>query len=399
MSVVRVRGLTKEFISHGTTVRAVDELDLTLERGEFVCLLGPSGCGKTTTLRAIAGLETPTAGKIEIAGQTVYSSATGTYVPPERRGLGMVFQSYAVWPHMTVADNVGFPLRHGIGKRDKARQLEIDDRVTRILDLMDCAHLARRYPSELSGGQQQRVALARTLVYEPDLLLFDEPLSNLDAKLRERMRVELRDLQQRLGFAALYVTHDREEALSLSDRIMVMRDGVVVQAGSPEEIYERPADAFVADFIGPVNLLPAFAIRRTSDGVIAATGLGDVACAGPVPPGAESASGAAPGAGPGAGEMSVLVRPGSLSVGMQPTAADNCWEAEVEGSTYLGDQIIYSLRVGTERLTATVPARGRPQGGRVFVSAPPALCRVVAGRLYAASAAPSAEATSVAASA
>ncbi|TDE10172.1 ABC transporter ATP-binding protein [Jiangella asiatica] len=373
MSVVRVEGLSKEFVSHGATTVAVDNLDLTLERGEFVCLLGPSGCGKTTTLRAIAGLEAPTGGTIDIAGQIVYSSEAGTYVPPERRGLGMVFQSYAVWPHMTVADNVGFPLRHGIGKRDKARHGEIDDRVARILELMDCAHLARRYPSELSGGQQQRVALARTLVYEPDLLLFDEPLSNLDAKLRERMRLELRELQQRLGFAALYVTHDREEALSLSDRILVMRDGVVIQAGTPEEIYEQPTDVFVADFIGPVNLLPISELRRSSGGVVAVTGIGEVMCA--------DSSLPQLGAVGSAGETSVLVRPGSLVVDTHGEPGANCWEARVEGMTYLGDQVIYALRVGRVRLIATAPTRGRTQGERVFVTAQPDVCRVVAGRL------------------
>lgn len=373
MPVVRVENLRREFRSHGTTTVAVDNLDLTLERGEFICLLGPSGCGKTTTLRAIAGLETPTQGVIEISDQVVFSSESGTYVPPERRGLGMVFQSYAVWPHMTVAENVGFPLRHGIGKRDKARHGEVDDRVARMLELMDCAHLARRYPSELSGGQQQRVALARTLVYEPDLLLFDEPLSNLDAKLRERMRFELRELQQRIGFAALYVTHDREEALSLSDRILVMRDGSVAQAGTPEEIYERPIDDFVADFVGPVNLLPISDLRPTTGGVIAKTELGEVMC--------DTTSDQQAGAGHRAGEASVLVRPGSLKVDTHGESGPNCWQARVKDMTYLGAQVIYSLQVGEVHLIAADSAQSRTDHEWVQVTAPPEVCRIVANAL------------------
>ncbi|GAA0935153.1 ABC transporter ATP-binding protein [Pseudonocardia zijingensis] len=373
MPVVNVRGLTKEFVSNGRVTKAVDNLDLTLEQGEFVCLLGPSGCGKTTTLRAIAGLEIPTSGVIEIGGDTVYSSATGTYVPPEKRGLGMVFQSYAVWPHMTVADNIAFPLKHGVGRADKSRRSEIKDRVDRMLEVMDCAHLAGRYPSELSGGQQQRVALARTLVYEPDLLLFDEPLSNLDAKLRERMRLELRELQQRLGFAALYVTHDREEALTLSDRTLVMRAGVVVQAGPPEEIYERPADVFVADFIGPVNLLPTSEVRSDAGTAVATTALGEVRCvhsAMALEEGADSLP-----------EASVLIRPSSLLVDTGEASGPNQWVARVKSTAYLGEQVIYSLQVGDVSMTASAPAHRRVTAEYVSVTAPPEACRIVRGQL------------------
>jgi iron(III) transport system ATP-binding protein len=370
MPVVHVKNLRKDFTSNGMITAAVDSLNLTLEAGEFVCLLGPSGCGKTTTLRAIAGLEKPTAGTIEIGGQVVFSSETGAYVPPERRRLGMVFQSYAVWPHMTVAENVAFPLRHGIGKRDKARLGEVDDRVAAMLEVMDCAHLARRYPSELSGGQQQRVALARTLVYEPELLLFDEPLSNLDAKLRERMRFELRELQQRIGFAALYVTHDREEALSLSDRILVMRDGSVAQAGTPQEIYELPVDDFVADFVGPVNLLPASEIQTRENGVVALTELGEIVCL--------ADRGQRARMGSRAGASSVLVRPGALVVEAEGGGGPNSWRARVMNVTYLGDQVTYSLEVGGTRLVATTSAHVKTNSEWVQVTAPPDRCRVVA---------------------
>jgi ABC-type Fe3+/spermidine/putrescine transport system ATPase subunit len=238
-------------------VVAVRGVTFTVGAGEHLTLLGPSGCGKTTTLRAIAGLERPTAGEIRIGGSPVFSSTPAVNVPAERRGLSMVFQSYAVWPHMSVFDNIAYGLR--VRKRPEA---EVAARVHEALDLVQLGDLGTRSASKLSGGQQQRVALARAFVFSPSVLLFDEPLSNLDAKLRAEMRVELKELQRRLDITSVYVTHDLEEALAISDRIVVMRDGVIEQVGTPAEIYDRPRNTFVADFVGSANLIRG---RRRAD--------------------------------------------------------------------------------------------------------------------------------------
>ena len=229
---------------------AVNDVNLTVKAGEFVTLLGPSGCGKTTTLRCIAGLERPDAGEIRIGGVTVVAPARGIFLPPEARNIGMVFQSYAVWPHMTVFDNVAYGLRVR-----RAPAAVIKQRTTRALELVGLSHLAERYATRLSGGQRQRVALARAIVYEPSVVLFDEPLSNLDAKLREQMRVELVRLQREVGITSIYVTHDQAEALVMSDRVVVMNKGVIQQIGDPQTIYAKPANAFVANFIGVANLI------------------------------------------------------------------------------------------------------------------------------------------------
>src|SRR2546423_1643306 len=235
---------------HYGEVPAVRGVSFSVQPGEQLTLLGPSGCGKTTTLRAIAGLEQPSAGEIRIGGAPVYSSARRVNIPAEKRGLSMVFQSYAIWPHMSVFDNVAYGLR--VRKRPEA---EVTARVREALDLVQLGELGARSASKLSGGQQQRVALARAFVFSPAVLLFDEPLSNLDAKLRAEMRVELKELQRRLAITSVYVTHDLEEALAISDRIVVMRDGVIEQVGTPAEIYDRPRNTFVADFIGSANLI------------------------------------------------------------------------------------------------------------------------------------------------
>ncbi|MGA9867106.1 MAG: ABC transporter ATP-binding protein, partial [Acetobacteraceae bacterium] len=245
--VVVVDGLA---VAHGG-VRAVHSLSLAAQRGEVVTLLGPSGCGKTTTLRAIAGLETPEAGRIAIDGRAVFDAAAGVDLPPERRGLSMVFQSYAIWPHMTVFENVAFGLR-----ARRAPRGDIEAEVRRGLDQVGLGALADRGATRLSGGQQQRVALARAIAGNPGVILLDEPLSNLDAQLRLAMRAEFKELQRRLGLTAIYVTHDQEEALVLSDRILVMRDGRVEQAGTPAEIHDTPRTRFVADFVGVRNILP-----------------------------------------------------------------------------------------------------------------------------------------------
>ena len=247
MSVTRIE--VKDLVVRYGDQVAVNGVSFTVDRGEHLTLLGPSGCGKTTTLRAIAGLEQPSGGSIGIDGQTMYDSTERKSVQTEQRGVSMVFQSYAIWPHMSVFDNVAYGLR--VRKQSKA---DIKTNVERALDLVQMRHLADRGASKLSGGQQQRVALARAIAFSPTVVLFDEPLSNLDAKLRAEMRVELRELQRRLGITAVYVTHDQEEALAISDRVIVMNVGVIEQIGTPDEVYENPASPFVYEFLGNVNL-------------------------------------------------------------------------------------------------------------------------------------------------
>lgn len=244
---VRVERLTKKY----GEVFAVNDVTVSIHEGEFFSFLGPSGCGKSTLLRCIAGLEVPDVGAIYIGDNLVTSVTENLILPPERRNIGMVFQNYAVWPHMTVFQNIAYPLR--IKKKGKD---EIQGQVTRTLELVRLQGLAERYPSELSGGQQQRVALARALVMNPEVMLLDEPLSNLDAKLREEMRFEIKDLQARTGITIIYVTHDQAESMAMSNRILVMDKGAPQQIGSPREIYETPSDSFVAGFIGLTNLVP-----------------------------------------------------------------------------------------------------------------------------------------------
>ena len=246
MSEVRIEHVFKRF----GDVTAVSDFDLTVKDGEFVSLLGPSGCGKTTSLRMIAGFERATEGEIYIGDHCVSSHIKNTFVPPEKRDIGMVFQSYAVWPHMTVTENVAYPL--------KIQKVPKEERAARVAEMLKLVHLdeyGSRYPHQLSGGQQQRVALARALVMRPGLLLLDEPLSNLDAKLRESMRFEISSIQKELGITFIYVTHDQSEAMTMSDRVVVMSRGVIQQIGTPYEIYRNPANKMVADFIGLVNFV------------------------------------------------------------------------------------------------------------------------------------------------
>lgn len=254
---VRLENLCK---SYGA-VQVVKDVNVSVAAGQTVTLLGPSGCGKTTTLRCLAGLETPTSGRIHVGGVTVFDHAAGIVVEPEKRQIGMVFQSYAIWPHMTVGGNVSFPLQ--IKRLPKA---EIRDRVANVLELVGLGSLYDRSAAQLSGGQQQRVALARALVFEPRLVLFDEPLSNLDANLRDHMREELQALQARLKFTAIYVTHDQEEALSLSDKVILMKDGAIEQTGSPREVFQSPGTTFAAKFLGYSNILAGNAVVKASNG-------------------------------------------------------------------------------------------------------------------------------------
>ena len=254
MSTVEIKGLIKRF---GDEV-AVAGISLNIDKGEFVTLLGPSGCGKTTTLRCIAGLEHPDTGEISIEGVPITSIEKGIFLNPEDRNLGMVFQSYAVWPHMTVFENVAFGL-----KIRQVNRNEIKEKTHKALELVGLGDLAERYATKLSGGQRQRVALARAIVYSPEVILFDEPLSNLDAKLREQMRIELVRLQQEIGITSIYVTHDQTEALVMSDRVVVMNEGIIQQIDNPETIYTHPSNSFVASFIGVANLIEGRFLSRS----------------------------------------------------------------------------------------------------------------------------------------
>jgi len=249
-----IENLHKTFVAPGNVVvNAVDGISLGIETGKLITLLGPSGCGKTTTLRCLAGLERPENGRIVIGNKTMFDSANGHFVSPSDRGIGMVFQSYAIWPHMTVFENVAFPLK--VARDRKYSAAEIKDKVLSALEMVRMSGFESRPATQLSGGQQQRLAFARGLVREPQILLLDEPLSNLDAKLREQMRVELKRLQKRLGITTVYVTHDQSEALALSDEIAVFNFGKIIQRGTPQEIYRYPKSQFVADFIGSANFL------------------------------------------------------------------------------------------------------------------------------------------------
>jgi len=259
-SAFRIQGLTK---SYGTNT-IVDDLDLEIEQGEFLVLLGPSGCGKTTTLRCLAGLETPEQGSIQLNGTTVFDAADRTNVPAHKRNLGMVFQSYALWPNMTVRKNIAYPL-----KVRKMKEALASGRVEEAAAMVDTGHLLDRYPSQLSGGQQQRVAVARGLAAQPDLVLFDEPLSNLDARLRDSVRTEIHRLHETLGFGAVFVTHDQSEAFALGDKLAIMNKGRIEQFGTPQEVFDNPATDFVAEFIGMANrieLTRAGAVWRTQAG-------------------------------------------------------------------------------------------------------------------------------------
>ncbi len=270
---IQIKGLRKHFVSEGKVIKALDDVSLTIPANRIFTLLGPSGCGKTTLLRCIVGLETPDVGEIVIGGETVWSSEKAVYVPTEKRGLGMVFQTYAIWPHMTVFDNVAYPLQNRRVAKDEIRR-----RVAKTLSFVQLEGFEGRPATNLSGGQQQRVALARALVAEPKVILFDEPLSNLDAKLREETRKELKTFLGELGITAVYVTHDRVEALALSDSIAVMRSGRIVEIGTPKKIYFEAEDRFVADFIGRANLISAVVQKHQDGKTFVDSSLGSLAC-------------------------------------------------------------------------------------------------------------------------
>jgi len=325
MSNVVFQGVSKRFPGIGGRdgVVAVRDLNLTVEQGTLVTLLGPSGCGKTTTLRMLAGFETPSEGTIRIGDADV------THVPINTRGIGMVFQSYALFPHMSVRQNVEYGLRAtGLSKSVIAK------RVNEVLGTMHLTNLADRPPAQLSGGQQQRVALARSVVIEPKVLLFDEPLSNLDAQLRERMRDELRALQLRLGITSLYVTHDQSEAMAISDRVVVMRNGIVEQDGSARDVYTRPATSFVAEFMGKANILYAEVEKVYGDTVVARL-------SGGVVPVRSSASITKPG-----DMIRCVVRPEHIAI----DAAGDI-SAPVERIVYQGSHVEYTVKLDGQDCT------------------------------------------------
>ena len=328
-----------------TDVHAVRDAQLEVAGGELVTLLGPSGCGKTTMLRMVAGFELPTRGKIRIGGEDV------TFLPPNARATATVFQSYGLFPHLDVFDNVAYGLRVR-----KVEHAELEKRVLEALDLVGLKELARRSPGRLSGGQQQRVALARSLVVRPQVLLLDEPLSNLDALLREQMRIEIRRIQKTLGITAIYVTHDRVEAMSLSDRVVVMKEGVIQQVGPPSDIYERPDSQFVAGFVGKVAFFPVEVVGATDTGPISCTLNGKPVQAGSMAPGIEK-------------QALLMARPESLRLG---NSGEGACDGTVTTNVYLGSSVesFIATEYGEILVQIDDPSTSRVQaeGSRVSIS-------------------------------
>ncbi len=348
---IRLAGLSKTYA--GAKQKAVDNLSLDVRMGEVFTLLGPSGCGKSTTLRMVAGLEEPDEGTIHFEDRLIFDAEQNVSLQPEKRNIGMVFQSYAIWPHMTVAENVAFPLQ----ARRVARN-EIPRRVSQVLELVGMQGMEKRPAPLLSGGQQQRVALARALVTEPSILLLDEPFSNLDAKLREQMRIEVKLIQERLNIAVLFVTHDQVEALSLSDRIAIMNSGQVVQEGTPFELYEQPANEFVRDFIGKTILFQGVVKASNMSGQLALDIDGAPSCV---------VFGSSP-------AQPVLAEGRRVLIGVRPedvelvpadseTVPDGMIGAKIETALYLGDRIEYQVAVGAQNKLILHGDRHLPHNG------------------------------------
>jgi iron(III) transport system ATP-binding protein len=351
---VELRGLTKHYGPNAV----VDNVSMLIEHGSLVCLLGPSGCGKTTTLRLIAGFVEPTGGEIRV-GDRVVSTPTQS-LPPERRNMSMIFQSYALWPHMTVAENIVYGLK--LRKIDGAT---IQKKLQAILSTTRLAPLADRYPGELSGGQQQRVALARALIVEPETLLLDEPLSNLDANLREEMRFEIRRLHDEYRYTTVYVTHDQSEAMTTSDVIAVMNAGRIEQAGSPEEVYDRPRSEFVARFIGMSNVVKGKALDGST---VSFSGMPLKVTGGPLRPGQETA-------------VSIRQQHIRLSAKEPETKNGNAVAATVVRQVFLGSSRDYMVEVadGTQLRVVTPAADSVPAGAMVWLHLPPERCRALTG--------------------
>jgi iron(III) transport system ATP-binding protein len=359
---ISVKNLTKNFSSMDGHVAALNDVSFEIERGQFYTLLGPSGCGKSTTLRCIAGLEDPDDGEIWLGDQLVASRNFS--MEPNERPIGMVFQSYAIWPHMTVFNNVAFPLKHG---RVRPSRAERTRRVMEILSLMQMEHLAHRPAPYLSGGQQQRVALARALVSSSEVLLLDEPLSNLDAKLREDLRSEIKDLTRKLGITAIYVTHDQLEALAMSDRIAVMFGGRIVQEASPRDLYLKPKTSFVAQFVGQINFFEGTVVDPCPEGLGAfETAHGTWRCAIP----GSFAKGA---------RGRLAVRPESFTLLSSAEAGElNVLDGKVEKATFLGEAIECLVSAGNQVVTAKIPAKREiVEGQQILLRFSPDACLIL----------------------
>ena len=368
---VQVRSVSKTFLrSGGAEVRAVDDIDLALHGQEILVLLGPSGCGKSTLLRCLAGLEHPDTGSITIGGDVVFDSAARISLPPNERDVNMMFQSYALWPHMTLESNVAYPLRvRGVKKSSALKQ------ANDYLDLVGLGGLGGQYAGSVSGGQAQRAALARTLISEPAVALFDEPLSNVDAKVRARLRSELRRIHREVGFTAVYVTHDQIEAMGVASRIAVMRDGRIAQLGSPVDVYETPLDRYAAQFIGEANLLEAELVANDGDQVVARTALGEVR----VPLENFRLVGADPSPGR---QVMLMVRPEYLQVGRGqpgPMEQANTWTARIESAVFAGSHTEYQCLADGVELVVWEMAAPAPldEGDVVTLSVPAWAVRVV----------------------
>ncbi|PEG39983.1 Fe3+/spermidine/putrescine ABC transporter ATP-binding protein [Mycolicibacterium agri] len=363
--MIKIDGLHKRYPDQGATVAAVDGVSFEVAQGELYTLLGPSGCGKTTTLRCVAGLERPDSGTIRLGDAEVFSASR--LVPTHKRDLGMVFQSYAIWPHMTVFENAAFPLRVA-GRRNRAK---IDEAVGEALSLVGLSGYESRMATQLSGGQQQRLSLARALVRRPAVLLLDEPLSNLDAKLREHMRQEIRQLQQRLKITTLFVTHDQIEALAMSDRVAVLRDGKIEQEASPKDIYNAPTSEFVANFVGATNIVKGTVLKWSAEFTTLETKFGELyAVSGPDPL-------------PEGSEVSVAIRPEDLRLAEQPASSisidqRNVWPVEVMFASFTG--AITEFKVVTESgqdIIVRGPSRTAIGQRHVVMCADPAVCRIL----------------------
>ncbi|MCC7325684.1 MAG: ABC transporter ATP-binding protein [Burkholderiales bacterium] len=358
--LISIKGLRKHYGFEGRTIKALDDVDLTISANQIFTLLGPSGCGKTTLLRCIVGLEKPDDGEIRIGDDIVWSKAKGIAIPPEKRGLGMVFQTYAIWPHLSVFDNVVYPLQI----RRMAKGL-IREKVADVLAFVQLEGVERRSATRLSGGQQQRVALARALVAEPKVILFDEPLSNLDAKLREETRKELKAFLGKLAITAVYVTHDRVEAPALSDSIAVMRSGSIVEIGTPQKIYFDSDHRFVADFVGRANLVKAIVRAQEDDRTVVDCTLGSLRCRKH-----EAAIGT---------ELTLCLRPEFIHIvrdGVRGSENQLC--GVVESLTFVGEVYETELQVGGERLLARIdPDVTIAEGDRVDFALDPAHCLLV----------------------